>query len=175
MLNMDKGDYIQSLTLRSRADWDSGARKTACPDGLRLIGISSGSTRALCTDAVLGTSLWASDHPTTVVKDQKCVLKDWAPGYTKYQCPLNSYVLGYSIKDAKISSVLCAKASTRPIIDLPMLVAILMLGRIKAPARQVNILQELPLEAVELLQVSFVASELFAVYLSYIQSYLSTI
>lgn len=110
MLNLDHADFVESLVQRSRADWDSGARKGMCPDGLRLIGISAGSTRALCTNSADYT--WANGNPTTTVWDERYVSGgDWAGGYTKYQCPLGSYVVGYAIRAFKVSTVLCAQAS----------------------------------------------------------------
>ncbi|KAF8061472.1 cellulase [Lyophyllum atratum] len=110
MLNLDHGDFVQSLVQRSRTDWDSGARKGMCPDGLRLIGISAGSTRALCTNSA--DYKWANGNPATTVFDERYVSGgDWAGGYTKYQCPSDSYVVGYAIRGSKVSTVLCAQAS----------------------------------------------------------------
>ncbi|GLB35298.1 putative cellulase (glycosyl hydrolase family 5) [Lyophyllum shimeji] len=110
MLNLDYADFVESLVQRSRGDWDSGARKGMCPDGLRLIGISAGSTRALCTNSA--SYSWASGNPTTTVFDERYVSSaDWATGYTKYQCPSGSYVVGYAIRGSKVSTVLCAQAS----------------------------------------------------------------
>ncbi|KAG6849591.1 hypothetical protein H0H93_007176 [Arthromyces matolae] len=111
MLNLDQDDYVQSLVQRSRGDWDSGARKGMCPDGLRMIGISAASTRALCTDSA--NYEWANGSPTVTVWTEDYVTDgDWASGYTKYQCPSNSYIVGYAIRNLKLSTVLCAQAST---------------------------------------------------------------
>ncbi|KAG5727603.1 Endoglucanase [Termitomyces sp. T112] len=111
MLNLDQGDFIQSLVQMSREDWDPGARKGMCPDGLRMIGISAASTRALCTNSASYT--WASGNPTITVSNEAYVTEgDWASGYTKYQCPSNSYVVGYAIRNSEVSTVLCAQAST---------------------------------------------------------------
>ncbi|KAG5652957.1 hypothetical protein H0H81_002965 [Sphagnurus paluster] len=112
MLILDHGDFVKSLVQRARADWDSGARKGACPDGLRLIELSAGSTRALCTDSA--GYRWASGNPTTTVSDERYVTTgDWASGYTKYQCPPNAYVIGYAIRGNKVSTLLCARQRLR--------------------------------------------------------------
>ncbi|KAG6909455.1 hypothetical protein DXG01_000440 [Tephrocybe rancida] len=109
MLNLDEGDFVQSQIQSTRGDWDSGATKGMCPDGLRLIGISAASTRALCTNSA--SYAWASGNPTTTVYNENYVTgSDWASGYTKYQCPSNSYVVGYAIRGSKVSTVLCAQA-----------------------------------------------------------------
>lgn len=110
LLNLDYGDAIQSLVQKSRGDFDSGARKAMCPDGLRLIGVSRGS-RGLCTDAVFGNGLWASGQGTITVTDERYVTQgDWAGGYTKYQCPQDYYAVGFAIRGTKVSSVHCAQA-----------------------------------------------------------------
>jgi endoglucanase len=114
MLNTDQNDYVKSRTLVSRGDWDSGARKAACPDDLRLIGLSRSNGRGLCTDATYGNDLWNDNKDTVVVTDQRYVSGgDWAGGYTKLQCPQDHYVIGYAKRGSKLSSVICA-ASKRP-------------------------------------------------------------
>ena len=45
MLNIDHADFVQPLTIRSRPDWDPGAFKATCPDGMHLIGLSSCANR----------------------------------------------------------------------------------------------------------------------------------
>ncbi|KAF7334379.1 Glycoside hydrolase [Mycena venus] len=110
-LHLDHGDFTQSLSVRqNNGDWDSGASKAVCPDNLRLIGLSHGSTRGLCTDITYG-SLWSSDRAIEVVFDERHVTNDWASGYTKYTCPANYFVTGWAIRGAKVSTVMCAKAS----------------------------------------------------------------
>jgi endoglucanase len=114
MINLDHDDQIQSFVMRAKGDWDSGARKGACPDGLRLIGLSR-SNRALCTDNALG-SIWdTSNTAVKIVKDQSFVTNiqggDWASGYTKFQCPANMFVIGYSVRGSVVSSVVCAPAT----------------------------------------------------------------
>jgi hypothetical protein len=113
MLNIDHGDYVKSSTLLSRGDFDWGARKAACPDDMRLIGLSRTLNRGLCTDATYGSQMWGSQKTTVQVKDQSYVSNDWASRYTKLQCPPNHYVIGYSLKGAGMSSIVCA-ASERP-------------------------------------------------------------
>jgi endoglucanase len=114
MVNLDHDDQDQSFVMKAKGDWDSGARKGVCPDGLRLIGLSRGN-RALCTNTVLGSGLWdTSNSPATIVNDQSHVTAiqggDWASGYTKFQCPSNQFVIGYSVRSSKPSSVVCAPA-----------------------------------------------------------------
>ncbi|KAK7036369.1 glycoside hydrolase [Favolaschia claudopus] len=112
MLRLEDGDFTQSLSVRrDNGDWDSGATKAVCPDNLRLIGLSHGSTRGLCTDVSLGSSLWSADRAIEVVFDERHVSSDWASGYTKYTCPQNYFVNGWAIRGVKVSTVMCAKAS----------------------------------------------------------------
>lgn len=110
MVNMDHEDAVQSLIIRGRGDWDSGARKANCPDGLRLVGVSRTGSRGLCTDYGYGNGLWTSGNPTVTVNSQQYVSPDWASGYTKYQCPQDHYVVGFSVRGSTLSSVLCARA-----------------------------------------------------------------
>ncbi len=100
MLSPDHGDFVASLRLRGEADWDSGARKSACPDGQRLIGLSHTGNRGLCVTA----GAWES---TQVVRDERHVTRDWASGYTKLQCPAGSLLVGYAVRGAAVSSALC--------------------------------------------------------------------
>ncbi|KZV85139.1 glycoside hydrolase [Exidia glandulosa HHB12029] len=110
MINLDHEDYVKSATILARGDWDSGARKGVCPDGLRLIGLSSGNpARGLCTDAS-GTAKWGANKDTETVWTDKYVTSDWAGGFTKYQCPDNAFLIGYALRGAKVSTVLCAKS-----------------------------------------------------------------
>ncbi|MEU4194938.1 cellulase family glycosylhydrolase [Kribbella sp. NPDC026611] len=106
MLSPDHGDFVESLRMRSAGDWDVGARKGACPDDLRLIGLSHTGNRGLCR----------SGGPTPsgayeVVRDERNVSSDWASGYTKYQCAPNFYLTGYSVRGARVSSALCTATS----------------------------------------------------------------
>ncbi|KAJ7699814.1 putative secreted glycosyl hydrolase [Mycena metata] len=110
-LTIDHGDFIKSLwALTNLGDYDSGAYKAMCPDGLRLTGLSHGSTRGLCSDVTFG-NLWASSHANEVVFDERHVTNDWASGYTKYTCPPNYFVSGWAIRGAKLSTVMCAEAA----------------------------------------------------------------
>lgn len=48
-----------------------------------------------------------------VVHDERHVQQgDWAHGYTKYQCGLGQFMIGYSVRGQAVSGVLCAKASS---------------------------------------------------------------
>ena len=100
MLSPDRGDFIQSATLRGKPDWDSGARKAACPDGQRLAGLAHTGNRGLCTDGPAWTGY-------QVVTDERYVSGDWASGYTKLQCPAGSFLIGYAVRGAAVSSALC--------------------------------------------------------------------
>jgi hypothetical protein len=103
MLSPDHGDFVASLRMRAQPDWDRGARKAACPDGQRLIGLSHTGNRGLCTDAG-GPAAWTAYE---VVTDERYVRRDWASGYTKLECPEPSAVIGYAVRGAATSSVLC--------------------------------------------------------------------
>jgi len=105
-LTLDHADFNQSLTMRVQPDWDTGARKASCPDGERLVGLSHTGNRGLCTDGP------AAGSGYTVVHDESYVDTDWARGYTKLQCPANSFLTGYSVRGADLSGVLCTKAAT---------------------------------------------------------------
>ncbi|MER5699495.1 glycoside hydrolase family 5 protein [Streptomyces mirabilis] len=109
MLTTDHGDQVQSVRVRAGGDWDSGAYKAACPDGLRLIGLSHTSGRGLCTDINAG-DLRAAGNAQTVVTDERHVPAggDWASGYTKLQCPAGQFLIGYSRRGDRVSAALCA-------------------------------------------------------------------
>ncbi len=72
MLATDHGDYVESVRVRAIGDWDPGATKAACPDGLRLIGLGHTSGRGLCTDVTAG-DLRAADGAQSVVTDERNV------------------------------------------------------------------------------------------------------
>ncbi|WP_030436989.1 glycoside hydrolase family 5 protein [Actinoplanes subtropicus] len=106
MLSPDHGDFVQSSTLRDRPDWDTGARKAACPDGERIAGIAHTGNRGLCTDVT------ATVTGYQVVTDERFVTADWASGYRKLQCPAGDYLAGYAVRGAAMSSVICAVPAT---------------------------------------------------------------
>jgi endoglucanase len=87
MLNIDHTDFIQSTTIRARPDWDPGAFKATCPDGMRLIGLSHGANRGLCTDKGYESDLWLTDRATRVVTDESFVSQDWASWLHKVRVP----------------------------------------------------------------------------------------
>ena len=109
MLSLDHADAVASLRIRAVGDYDSGARKAACPDGERLAGLSHTGNRGLCTD---GEVTWAGGAPT-VVRDESYVDTDWAGGYTKLQCPPDAYAIGYAVRGAAMSSLLCVPAGAK--------------------------------------------------------------
>ncbi|MGW2857589.1 glycoside hydrolase family 5 protein, partial [Streptomyces sp. NPDC001215] len=114
MLATDHGDRNQSLRVRATGDWDSGASKAACPDGLRLTGLGHTAGRALCTDITAG-DLRAEGNTQTVVADESRVPQggDWASGYTKLQCPTDNFLIGYSHRGGRVSAALCVPARDR--------------------------------------------------------------
>ncbi|MFJ7158701.1 glycoside hydrolase family 5 protein [Streptomyces sp. NPDC101118] len=111
MLTTDHRDFVQSLRVRSQGDWDSGARKAACPDGQRLLGLGHAGGRGLCSDVTAG-DLRAAGTAQTVVWDERYVPAggDWASGYTKFQCPAGQFLIGYARRGERVSSGLCAPA-----------------------------------------------------------------
>lgn len=112
MLSPDHGDFVASRRMRALPDWDSGARKAACPDGQRLLGLSHTGNRGLCSDVTAGP-LWAPAGGHEVVRDERHVAPggDWASGYTKFQCPDGHFLTGYSVRGSAVSAALCAAAS----------------------------------------------------------------
>ncbi|WP_328483928.1 glycoside hydrolase family 5 protein [Streptomyces sp. NBC_00377] len=115
MLTTDHGDSVQSRRVRAGGDWDPGASKAACPDGLRLIGLGHSGGRGLCTDTT-GGDLRAAGTAQTVVTDERYVAAggDWAGGYTKLQCPAGQFVIGYSRRGERVSAALCVPARSAP-------------------------------------------------------------
>ncbi|MFF2951258.1 hypothetical protein ACFVVU_07910 [Kitasatospora sp. NPDC057965] len=109
-LSSGLGDDQHSAHLRTRPDWDPYALKASCPDGGRLIGLSHGGDDGLCTDATKA-DLWDAGHAFVVDHGGTYVTGDWAPGYTKAQCPAGSFVSGYG-RNGRTMSVLCARSAT---------------------------------------------------------------
>ncbi|WP_405825747.1 glycoside hydrolase family 5 protein [Streptomyces sp. NBC_01390] len=111
MLSPDHGDFVQSRRMRALPDWDSGARKAACPDGQRLLGLSHTGNRGLCSDVSTGP-LWDPAGGHEVVVDERHVRPggDWASGYTKLQCADGHFLTGYSVRGSAVSAALCAAA-----------------------------------------------------------------
>ncbi|MEU6807577.1 cellulase family glycosylhydrolase [Streptomyces sp. NPDC046831] len=112
MLATDHGDAVESRRARATGDWDPGARKAACPDGLRLIGLGHTSGRGMCTDAYAAAA--ATDAGQSVVTDERYVPAggDWASGYTKLQCPSGGLLTGYSVRGERMSAALCVPGRT---------------------------------------------------------------
>ncbi|MFH8774498.1 glycoside hydrolase family 5 protein [Streptomyces sp. NPDC017958] len=113
MLSTDHADAVESLRVRTTGDWDPGAYKAACPDGLRLIGLSHTTGRGLCTDTG-SADLRTSAAGQTVVVDERYVPAggDWASGYTKLQCPQGGFLIGYSLRGERVSAALCVPGRT---------------------------------------------------------------
>ncbi|MFJ5775397.1 glycoside hydrolase family 5 protein [Streptomyces sp. NPDC093094] len=111
MLSPDHGDFVRSRRVRDAGDWDPGARKAACPDGRRLIGLAHTGNRGLCTDTAVSLR-WDPARAHEVVKDERHVRPgaDWASGYTKLQCADGQFLVGYAVRGAAVSSALCVPA-----------------------------------------------------------------
>ncbi|EPG75978.1 glycoside hydrolase, family 5 [Leptospira fainei serovar Hurstbridge str. BUT 6] len=106
------GGNDNSSTLNN--DWDNGANKGNCPDGYRLNGLSQ-DQRALCTDIAYGV-LWNSNRNYNVQAVNETTTRyhgtgDWAGGFTKYECPQNFYVSGFSKRWWGTSGILCAQGN----------------------------------------------------------------
>jgi hypothetical protein len=109
MLDLDHTDYDVSATMLAQPDWSTGNRKGNCPDTERLIGLGRGDSRGLCTDN-LQPGMSGGAYP--VVTDERYVLEgDWAAGYSKLQCPDNTFAVGYSVNNNAMAALLCAPAS----------------------------------------------------------------
>ena len=110
MLDLDHADYNVSSAMLAQGDWSSGNRKGDCPDTERLTGLGRGSSRGLCTDSsepAKGGAAW------TVVTDERYVTEgDWAGGYSKLQCPDNTFAVGYSVHNNAMAALLCAPSSS---------------------------------------------------------------
>ncbi|MEZ0113791.1 endoglucanase [Catenulispora sp. EB89] len=109
MLDLDHADYDVSTTMLAQSDWSSGNRKGDCPDTERLMALGRGSSRGLCTDSsepAKGAGAW------TVVTDERYVTEgDWASGYSKLQCPDNTFAVGYSVHNNGMAALLCAPSA----------------------------------------------------------------
>ncbi|MFE6689089.1 glycoside hydrolase family 5 protein [Streptomyces sp. NPDC057743] len=107
---LDHGDWNLSRTMLAKADWSPGNSKGNCPDTERLIGLSHGYGRGLCTDVAeprKAAGAWE------MVNDERYVKQgDWAVGYDKRQCPVNSFAVGYSMNGPAMVSLLCAPSAT---------------------------------------------------------------
>ncbi|MFD7433907.1 glycoside hydrolase family 5 protein [Streptomyces sp. NPDC059861] len=108
-LGPDHGDSVQSRRMRALPDWDAGARKAACSDGERLLGLSHTGNRGLCSDV---STSWGPPGGHEVVRDERHVTagNDWASGYTKLQCDAGHHLIGYSVRGSAVSAALCAAA-----------------------------------------------------------------
>lgn len=109
MLDLDHADYDVSTAMLAQPDWSSGNRKGDCPDTERLMGLGRGSSRGLCTDNGEPAKSAASPASWTVVTNENYVTEgDWAPGYSKLQCPDNTFAVGYSVHNNAMEALLCA-------------------------------------------------------------------
>ncbi|WP_412538838.1 cellulase family glycosylhydrolase [Longispora sp. K20-0274] len=109
MLDLDFADHNASATMLARPDWSPGNRKASCPDTQRLVGLGRSSSRGLCGDAL--TPPRTSAAPVVVTDERYVTDGDWASGYSKLQCPTNSFAIGYAVRDNAMSALLCAPAA----------------------------------------------------------------
>jgi hypothetical protein len=72
----------------------------------RLTGLAHTGGRGLCTGTLPTPTAYS------VVRDESSVDTDWASGYTKAQCPPDHAVVGYSVRGAAGSAVLCGRSPT---------------------------------------------------------------
>ncbi|GIE99829.1 glycoside hydrolase family 5 protein [Paractinoplanes rishiriensis] len=107
MLSPDHGDFVASRRARAADDWAPGSRKAVCPDGQRLAGLAHTGNRGLCVDGLPVTSA----AYRAVIDERHVTSGDWASGYTKFQCPAGDFLIGYAVRGAALSSVLCATAA----------------------------------------------------------------
>ncbi|MGF1779429.1 glycoside hydrolase family 5 protein [Vibrio nomapromontoriensis] len=106
LVNFEGHDNNQSQTI---SDWDNGANKGTCVDGMRVIGVAQWD-RILCSDMSYG-NLWPDNpHTVTVTSETRPRGYDWAWGTTKYECPKGYYVAGVSSRSWGTSGVLCAES-----------------------------------------------------------------
>jgi hypothetical protein len=110
MLDLDHADYDVSSTMLAQSDWSSGNRKGDCPDTERLMGLGRSDSRGLCTDSSEPAKRAAA---WTIVTDERYVTEgDWASGYSKLQCPDNTFAVGYSVHSNAMAALLCAPSAT---------------------------------------------------------------
>ncbi len=97
-----------------REDWLLGANKGTCPDTMRLAGMSQ-DHRALCTDEASAELLKPAPLTVVAVSESSSLAQgDWASGFTKYECPPQQMVLGFSKHYWGSSGILCSPAQ-RPL------------------------------------------------------------
>ncbi len=113
-LAISKGDDNQSSV---KIDWLNGGSKGTCPDGFSMRGLSR-DHRALCSDSRSDlASEPGVDLQVEAVNETATRYHgggDWAGGWTKYECPLNTYAAGFSKHSWGTSGLLCLPAA-RPL------------------------------------------------------------
>ncbi|MDQ3234694.1 MAG: glycoside hydrolase family 5 protein [Pseudobdellovibrionaceae bacterium] len=109
-------DRDENLSARA-GDWLPYTRKGSCAEGGRIMGLSQ-DHRLLCGH-LTETNPWATaaDFHTeawveTSARPHK--IADWAPGSTKYECPLDMMAVGYAQDKGRAVGLLCAR-SHRPL------------------------------------------------------------
>jgi aryl-phospho-beta-D-glucosidase BglC (GH1 family) len=104
-------------SLAPAGDWLPYTRKGSCPSGERLVGMSQ-DHRLLCSHEKLqDPSMPAAQYHVEAWQESGARphgISDWAPGSTKFECPLNYFAVGYAQDKGKASGLLCASAQ-RPL------------------------------------------------------------
>jgi aryl-phospho-beta-D-glucosidase BglC (GH1 family) len=115
-------DRLSRLTVSDRdenlapfsGDWLPYTRKASCPPGERITGLSQ-DHRVLCAhDKAQDPSVAAPQYQLEAWQETAARphgIADWAPGFTKFECPLNYFAVGYAQDKGKASGLLCASAN----------------------------------------------------------------
>ncbi len=107
------GDRDENLA-PAVGDWLPYARKASCPRGERIVGLSQ-DHRALCShEKAQDPSLPSPQYHVEAWQETAARphgISDWAPGSTKYECPLNYFAVGYAQDKGRAGGLLCAGAS----------------------------------------------------------------
>lgn len=112
-LRLTVGDRDENLA-RVAGDWMPYARKGSCVEGERLMGVSQ-DHRVLCfhqngSDPSAATPRYHVEGRTETAARPHGIA-DWAPGSTKYECPLNYFAVGYAQEKGRANGLLCNSAN----------------------------------------------------------------
>jgi aryl-phospho-beta-D-glucosidase BglC (GH1 family) len=106
------GDRDENLA--KAGDWLPYTRKGSCPTGERVIGLSQ-DHRLLCShEKAQDPTMAAPQYHVEAWQESGARphgISDWAPGSTKFECPLNYFAVGYAQDKGKASGLLCASAN----------------------------------------------------------------
>jgi aryl-phospho-beta-D-glucosidase BglC (GH1 family) len=112
---LDARDRDENLA--PAGDWLPYTRKGSCPSGERMMGLSQ-DHRLLCShEKAQDPSMASAQYHVEAWQETGARphgISDWAPGSTKFECPLNYFAVGYAQDKGKASGLLCASAN-RPL------------------------------------------------------------